>query len=186
MPCPLRASTKRTAGRVDSRNAAAMGVVIRLACLVGLAVSLYAWHVEGEIARARAAGFEYKAACDVGTFASCSKVLGSSYAHILSHWGVVPRGSPLDLSNAVAGALFYVAVAAMDAVPSLRPLQVGAAAGGLAFSAYLAYVLKFVLRDFCLVCAAMYCCNIAVAMATAWPALRRSPLPDAADKAKAS
>lgn len=149
-----------------------MGVGTRIACLIGIAVSMYAWHVEGEIARAKAAGFEYKAACDVGAFASCSKVLGSSYAHILSHWRLVPRGSPLDLSNALAGSLFYVAVAVLDTQPQLWALQAVAAAAGLLFSAYLAYILKVVLRDFCLVCAAMYGCNIAVAVATAWPLLR--------------
>jgi len=145
-----------------------MGAGVRAACLAGIAVSLYAWHVESEIARAKAAGFEYRAACDIGTFASCSKVLSSSYSHILSHWGLVPRNSVLDASNAVLGALFYAVVAALDAVPQLRVVQAAAVSGGLLFTAYLAYILKFVLHDFCLVCAAMYVCNVAIAVATAW------------------
>jgi uncharacterized membrane protein len=56
----------------------AMGVLVRVAALAGIAVSLYALHVETSIAAARARGEEYAAACDVKGFASCSKVLGST------------------------------------------------------------------------------------------------------------
>ena len=50
----------------------------------------------------------YKAMCDfesasLGISGSCSKVFESSYGHILSHWGLVPKGHPLDLSLAVSG-----------------------------------------------------------------------------------
>ena len=49
---------------------------------------------------------EYKAMCDfkVGGFSgSCTKVFESSYGHILSHWGILPKGHPLDLSLASTG-----------------------------------------------------------------------------------
>ena len=44
----------------------------------------------------------YVPACNIGGF-DCGKVLTSSYAHILSHWGLVPRGHILDLSLAGSG-----------------------------------------------------------------------------------
>ena len=48
----------------------------------------------------------YVPACNVGGY-DCGKVLSSSYAHILSHWGLVPRGHVLDLSLATSG--FFIA-----------------------------------------------------------------------------
>lgn len=109
-------------------------------------------------------GAEYHAACDIGAFASCSKVLSSSYARILSHYNLVPRGSALDLSNALLGAVFYAGALVHDALPlpGKRVLMLTAAVGSLGFSGYLFYVLKFILNDFCLVCMGMYIANLVV------------------------
>ena len=38
---------------------------------------------------------------------SCTAVFKSSYAHLFSHWGLVPKGHPLDLSLAVLGLTLY-------------------------------------------------------------------------------
>ena len=35
------------------------------------------------------------------------QVFKSSYAHILSHWGLVPKGHALDLSLGTAGMMIY-------------------------------------------------------------------------------
>lgn len=48
----------------------------------------------------------YKPACET-SWGSCSTVFKSEYAHILSHWGLVPKGHPLDLSLAAAGIIVY-------------------------------------------------------------------------------
>ena len=38
---------------------------------------------------------------------SCTAVFSSSYAHLFSHWGLVPKGHPLDLSLAIMGMGLY-------------------------------------------------------------------------------
>lgn len=151
-----------------------MGKIVTFGGLLGLAASLYAFYVELEIAEARSLGGEYKAACDMGAFSSCSKVLGSSYAHILSHFKLVPRGSSLDISNALLGAAFYIYAMLHNVLPlpARRQLFFAASIGSLAFSGFLMYVLKFILNDFCLVCATMYVANAIVFIGAARGVLR--------------
>lgn len=74
----------------------ASAAILQACALLGICVSLYALYVESSVAAAKASGLEYHAACDFASWASCSKVLGSVYGHILSHWKLVPKGSALD------------------------------------------------------------------------------------------
>ena len=134
---------------------------------VGLLVAAYALYVEHKHDEAAAAGLAYTAACDFGPHASCSTALTSKYGKVLSLWGLVPKGSALDVPNAALGSVFYALVllfpywrpAAGAAAPSL--LLAGSVAS-LAFSLYLAYVLRFILHDFCIVCFSAYVVNTAV------------------------
>ena len=77
------------------------------------------------IEAAKKTGNAYEALCDISA-GSCSAVLGSSYAHILSHWGLVTAGGAFDVSNAAMGLLFYVAALSFDWW--LAPLPVNPAA----------------------------------------------------------
>jgi len=76
-------------------------LAIRVGALVGVAVTAYALYVEHRMAAAKKDGEEYEALCDIRhgdvTVASCSAVFGSSYARILSHWGLVPHGGALGM-----------------------------------------------------------------------------------------
>eukprot|EP00462_Mataza_sp_D1_P024109 CAMPEP_0175145672 /NCGR_PEP_ID=MMETSP0087-20121206/14917_1 /TAXON_ID=136419 /ORGANISM="Unknown Unknown, Strain D1" /LENGTH=187 /DNA_ID=CAMNT_0016430477 /DNA_START=84 /DNA_END=647 /DNA_ORIENTATION=+ len=107
----------------------------------------------------------YKAMCDfeVGGFSgSCTKVFGSSYGHILSHWGLVPEGHPLDLSLAVSGLFLYSLLFLYPLatfVPARESLLLAICSGSVGFSVYLIYVLKFQLNDFCVVCMSFHLCN---------------------------
>ena len=146
--------------------ASAALLAVRGGSLVGVAATAYALYVELQMAAAKKRDEQYEALCDIHA-GSCTAVLGSSYSHILSHWGLVAPGSALDLSNAVMGMLFYVAAAFHDWW--LAPLPVNpslvlllASSGALAFSAYLAWVLKYILRDFCVVCVTMYVANLCI------------------------
>eukprot|EP00621_Florenciella_sp_RCC1693_P003320 CAMPEP_0182545462 /NCGR_PEP_ID=MMETSP1323-20130603/34581_1 /TAXON_ID=236787 /ORGANISM="Florenciella parvula, Strain RCC1693" /LENGTH=140 /DNA_ID=CAMNT_0024756617 /DNA_START=1 /DNA_END=423 /DNA_ORIENTATION=+ len=102
----------------------------------------------------------YEALCDVelwGMSMSCSKVLASSYGHILSHWGIVPHKSALDWANASLGGIFYLIM--LGSAPLPRALTLFISSLSCAFSLYLAYVLKYVLEDFCIVCVSSYIVN---------------------------
>lgn len=55
----------------------------------------------------------YEPACSGMFGGNCGKVFKSEYAHILSHWGVVPKGHPADLS---------LAYALLPLSPASRPL----------------------------------------------------------------
>ena len=155
-------------------------LLVSLGALLGLVASLYACYVEAEMGAAAALGAEFTAGCDgldlrflgLGiTTSSCSRVLSSPYAHSLSMAlpDLAPRGGALDISNAALGAAFYAA--ALLAAPlgdalglraAARATLLVAALGSLVFSAYLAYILKYVLREFCVVCSTMYLANILV------------------------
>lgn len=139
-----------------------MSLPIRLAAVAGIAVSLYALYVEYEVEKAKQSGGMYQAACDLASWASCSRVLSSSYGHILSHWNLVSHDSPLNLPNAATGLLFYVLSLLPPLFPGWEVLHLAASTAALAFSLFLAYVLRFVLKDFCLVCVTSYALNIVI------------------------
>jgi len=141
-------------------------------------VSLYALYVE----RAMAANPFYEPAC-VTRWGSCATVFGSDYAHLLSHWGLVPKRSPLDLSLAAMGMANYGLYAAY---PWLWPggaalkatLLLAIATASVGFSVYLLYVLKVILRDFCVVCTTFHLINFSMFFFGALPeyrAARTSP-----------
>ena len=129
--------------------------------MLGFFIAMYALSVESHLDEPG-----YEAACDLGAAFSCTAVFKSPYAHLLSHWGLVPVGDALDLSLAVAGMLLYgayfVAGALWPVVPFRAQLFITVASAGAVFSCYLLYVLKFILRDFCIVCTGFHCVNFSM------------------------
>lgn len=126
-----------------------------MACL-GLLVSSYAFYVESR----KFADPTYEALCDLSAQMSCSKVLTSSYGHILSHWGLVPKDSPLDLANASLGSVYYAIMLFSPLFP--KEFVMFLSLVSVAFSAYLGYVLKYILEDLCLVCLTSYVVNFLI------------------------
>ena len=142
-----------------------MGVLLRASAALGAVASLYAAYIEYEIAAAAAAHLDFEAPCDVGGF-SCSRVLSSEYSHPLSALGLLPRGHPFDASNALAGLAWYIF--AGTAAPLLPPAALLAlSVGSLAYSAFLLWILKYVLHDTCIICITMYAANIGIFVAAA-------------------
>eukprot|EP01060_Flectonema_neradi_P019177 TRINITY_DN2618_c2_g2_i2.p1 TRINITY_DN2618_c2_g2~~TRINITY_DN2618_c2_g2_i2.p1 ORF type:complete len:187 (+),score=15.44 TRINITY_DN2618_c2_g2_i2:66-563(+) len=146
------------------------GTIIALLGIAGVLVSGYALDVEWKL---QSAGPFYKPACD-SEWGSCSAVFSSPYAHILSLWGIVPKGHPLDLSLASAGLMNYgiyvmypTRLAGM--FPSPHVLLLLLSCCGILFSCYLLYVLKFILKDFCIVCATFHAINFSMFMFGALP-----------------
>ncbi|XP_027489576.1 vitamin K epoxide reductase complex subunit 1-like, partial [Corapipo altera] len=74
-------------------------------CAAGAALSLYALHVEREVARDPS----YRAACDLGPAVSCTRVFGSRWGRGLGLVEpVLGRDSPVNVPNGAVGVLFYL------------------------------------------------------------------------------
>eukprot|EP01062_Namystynia_karyoxenos_P062437 TRINITY_DN55318_c0_g1_i1.p1 TRINITY_DN55318_c0_g1~~TRINITY_DN55318_c0_g1_i1.p1 ORF type:complete len:189 (+),score=75.19 TRINITY_DN55318_c0_g1_i1:75-569(+) len=150
----------------------APGTVIRVLGVAGVLVSAYALHVEEQL---RKNPF-YEPACNTG-WGSCATVFQSAYAHPLSAWGILPKGHPLDLSLAVAGILNYLVYILYPTrlfrmLPRPESVLMLIASAGIVFSCYLLYVLKVILKDFCIVCAAFHAINFSMFFFGALPEFR--------------
>jgi len=134
---------------------------VQLLSAAGFIISLYALSVESHLEEVG-----YVAMCDLGKGTSCSAVFKSKYAHVVSHWGLVPRGHPLDLSLALFGLVLYgcyfAAGVLWNLIPCRRYIFIAVAVSGACFSCYLLYVLKVILRDFCIVCTSFHTVNFSM------------------------
>ncbi|KAK1947440.1 Vitamin K epoxide reductase complex subunit 1 [Phytophthora citrophthora] len=123
---------------------------------LGVAVSSYAVYVKKQKTVLQS---EYAAFCDSEVF-SCSEVLTSEYSSLLSHWGVVERDSVLDVSNAHLGVVVYMLYMLFPLVQKVVPYHAEfyavVSCCATIVMLYLAFILAFVLRDFCIVCVATY------------------------------
>jgi vitamin-K-epoxide reductase (warfarin-sensitive) len=157
-------------------------VKVQLLAVMGMVIAAYALTVEAHMYEE-----DYTAACDFAASFSCTEVFKSAYAHPLSHWGLVPKDSDLDLGLAAAGILLYsayfVAACLWDVIPAgfRKTLFLTVAVAGGCFSCYLLYVLKFILGDFCIVCTGFHTVNFAM-LAVAIFEYRDRPSSDAAKK----
>ncbi|XP_063285150.1 vitamin K epoxide reductase complex subunit 1-like protein 1 [Pelobates fuscus] len=130
-------------------------------CSVGIGLSLYALHVE----TSRESDAGYRALCDINPSISCSKVFTSRWGR---GFGLVEKilgpQSLANQPNSVFGILFYglqillgfagsVSAAVTLLVTSLMSI------GG---SVYLAYILFYVLEDFCVICITTYVLNFSL------------------------
>lgn len=131
-------------------------------CILGFCLSLYALHVE----RNAEEDIEYVAFCDISNRISCSKVFLSKYGKIFSHLGVIAEDSCLDFPNALFGAIFYLLLASIYSVSKLNKAFLVSnvllllAVTSMVLSAYLSYILAFVLQDVCVICYSTYICNV--------------------------
>ncbi|KAG7483743.1 hypothetical protein MATL_G00041570 [Megalops atlanticus] len=129
-----------------------------LVCLLGILLSVYAFHVEREKARDP----NYQAMCDVSNSMSCSKVFSSRWGRGFGLLGsIFGQDSAMNQPNSVYGIFFYVfqlllgmTVSAMAAL-ILMTTSIASVVGSL----YLGYILYFVLKDFCIICVTTYALN---------------------------
>ncbi|XP_032957599.1 vitamin K epoxide reductase complex subunit 1 isoform X1 [Rhinolophus ferrumequinum] len=132
-------------------------------CLAGLVLSLYAMHVKAARARDR----DYRALCDVGTAISCSRVFSSRWGQ---GFGLVEpllgRDSVFNQSNSIFGCIFYTLQLLLGCLRArwASVLLVLSSLVSLAGSVYLAWILFFVLYDFCFVCITTYAINVGLMM----------------------
>ncbi|KAJ7997384.1 hypothetical protein DPEC_G00228430 [Dallia pectoralis] len=129
-----------------------------LVCVLGILLSVYAFHVETEKSR----DSSYRAMCDISKSISCSKVFTSRWGRGFGLLGsIFGNDSAMNQPNSVYGILFYVfqlllgiTVSAMAAL-ILMTTSILSVMGSL----YLGYILYFVLKDFCIICVTTYALN---------------------------
>jgi len=116
---------------------------INILVIIGIFLSIYAINVKRKSARSK----QYKALCDINDKISCSKAFSSR------------EGSILGLPNPIYGVLFYLLVLILyqSGFKILLFYMVLIACLGTLF---LAYVLYFRQKNFCIVCTMIYLINI--------------------------
>ncbi|CAL1166002.1 unnamed protein product [Cladocopium goreaui] len=145
-----------------ARNKMRRSFKVKSVAIVGIIVATYALYVENRLKDPF-----YQPGCSASwTGGDCATVFKSSYGHILSHWGIVPKGSVLDLSLPILGLVLYgsywCAISISSPFPFREEIFLTAAIGGGCFSIYLLYVIKVILQEFCIVCFSFHCCNFAI------------------------
>merc|ERR1719370_854960 len=94
---------------------------------------------------------------------SCSKVFSSPYARGFGLVGpFLGESHPLNQSNSLYGVVFYsiLLLFSLFNYRFLATLQMIMSATSIVVSCYLAYILHFVLQDFCVVCVSTYAVNM--------------------------
>lgn len=111
--------------------------------LIGLCISVYAYFTEKKLQE----NPNYHPACDISDRISCSKPMQSQY------------GKLFFVSNSFAGMIFYIAMA-IAALMNAKILVIVGAAAAFCMTLYLAYLLYFKIKSFCVVCTSLYLVNI--------------------------
>ncbi|XP_073491655.1 vitamin K epoxide reductase complex subunit 1-like protein 1 [Aquarana catesbeiana] len=130
-------------------------------CVAGIGLSVYAYHVE----TSRERDPEYTALCDINPDISCSKVFTSRWGRGFGLVeGILGAQSLLNQPNSVFGILFYTLQIALGFVPSLAAVATLLVTSlvSIAGSLYLAYILFYILEDFCVICITTYVLNFSL------------------------
>jgi vitamin-K-epoxide reductase (warfarin-sensitive) len=117
-------------------------MIIQYLAITGFILSAYAHFVTKKAKQPK-----YKAICDINNNISCSKAFKSPY------------GSITGISNTILGLVFYAIIlilALLNQKFIILLLSIAAVLGSL----YLAYILYFKLKNFCIICNAIYIINI--------------------------
>jgi len=135
--------------------------ILVLLCMLGCVVCFYALTVEFH----KEANPDYEAMCDISEAMSCTKVLTSEYGKgfgILGHF--IGHDHPLNLKNPFFGLTFYLIQLILSDMKGSRAykLQLFTAILANCGTLWLAYILYFVLHDFCVVCVSTYAINFGV------------------------
>ncbi|XP_032630334.1 vitamin K epoxide reductase complex subunit 1-like protein 1 [Chelonoidis abingdonii] len=127
-------------------------------CAAGILLSLYACHLERE----KGLDLHYRALCDFSERVRCSAAVASRWGRGFGLLGsIFGKDSAINQPNSVFGLVFYIlqmllgmtasAVAALILMTSSIVSVVG--------SLYLAYILYFVLKEFCIISVITYLLN---------------------------
>lgn len=136
-----------------------------LLCIAGIGLSLYSMYVESMLSNIPG----YSPSCDISSWAmSCSKVFTSRYAKPFSNFGLVEKGSPFDIALPQLALMYFIPLLML---PTLAKRQRKGLVVfrilsyvSVCFNLYLAYVLKFVLGEVCIVCFSNYIVNLGLVL----------------------
>ena len=128
---------------------------VTVLCLVGIALSLYAYYVETR----KTDDSSYQAACDLHERMSCTRVLTSRWGR---GFGLFSFDSPLNLPDSIYGLMYYCLSLVLN--QSYKSRNIACLRIILSIltnlgSIYLSYILHFILHDICVVCLGMYIVN---------------------------
>ncbi|XP_069189503.1 vitamin K epoxide reductase complex subunit 1-like protein 1 isoform X1 [Procambarus clarkii] len=134
-------------------------LAMMLLAFIGIGLSLYALYVEVM----KESDAAYQAMCDISPSISCSKVFTSKYGRGFGIIGeLLGDDHIMNQPNSIPGIIFYSLIIVLGETKSLKVAKVQRTVISLSnlMSAYLAYLLYFVLKDFCVVCVSTYIVNI--------------------------
>ncbi|EZA49048.1 hypothetical protein DMN91_009537 [Ooceraea biroi] len=127
------------------------------ACMIGIALSYYAYVVETR----KEQDDSYEAMCDISENISCTKVFMSEYG---KGFGLIPKNYWIIYQpNSIYGLIFYALLAILSTSNNYNYSAIVVVLGIVSniLSVYLAYILyKF--NDVCIVCVSTYIVNAAI------------------------
>jgi vitamin-K-epoxide reductase (warfarin-sensitive) len=123
---------------------------IQLTALAGLLLSIYAYYIEKRAERQK----DYKAVCDIKESMSCTAAFTSPYGKIAG------------ISNSLVGIIFYAFFIFMTSFSQFKVYWFYIAAFSFIGAIYLAYLSYFKMRNFCVICTAIYIINLILVILT--------------------
>lgn len=120
-------------------------MMLLLLSIAGFLISLYGFYIEQKLKT----NPNYKPICDISDRVSCTKPIKS------------PLGKLFGISNTIVGMFFYSVMIVLSWIGLYQMVFVGAI-GACLVSLYLAYILYFRIKTFCLICTITYAINAAL------------------------
>uniref|UniRef100_A0A336LL03 vitamin-K-epoxide reductase (warfarin-sensitive) n=1 Tax=Culicoides sonorensis TaxID=179676 RepID=A0A336LL03_CULSO len=131
---------------------------LAIASLIGTLISCYGFYVEYQAE----SNTNYTAMCDISEAVSCTKVFSTEYGKGFGVVGkILGKESALNVPNGVYGLIFYsiMLVTSLMKCGKIARIQKWMAITSNLLSCYLAYLLYFVIQNFCVVCVSLYVVN---------------------------
>ncbi len=120
-----------------------MMLLLIFLAVIGFFISAYAYYVEKKIRQEPG----FKPFCDINNKISCTKPIKSIYSNLFF------------FSNAFVG-MFYYMVITFLAFLDARTFLIIIASISMIITCYLAYILYFKIKSFCLLCTSVYLINL--------------------------
>lgn len=122
-----------------------IAILLMAVATIGFFISLYTYIVEKRVASIE----EYKAACDISDYISCTRPMLSRYSHIFY------------FSNALIGMAYYITVTILAFFQLYTLLGILSLTASI-ITIFLAYLLYFKIQSLCILCTSVYIINFII------------------------